>query len=144
MNVQKTYVPKASELTPEWVLVDAKNEILGRLAAYVARILLGKYKPTFKPGVSVGDFVVVVNATDIQVTGKKMDAKLYQHYSGYPGGLKSITLRRQLSKYPDRVLRSAVWGMLPHNHLGRVLIKRLKIYGGAEHPHSAQNPKPLA
>jgi large subunit ribosomal protein L13 len=139
--VQKTYVPKANDLTPAWVLVDAKDVTLGRLASQVSRFLLGKHKPTFTPGVAVGDFVVVVNAEQIRVTGNKMEDKFYFHHTGYPGGIKSISLRQQLVKYPDRVIRSAVWGMLPHNKLGRQLIKRLKVYAGAEHPHSAQNPK---
>jgi large subunit ribosomal protein L13 len=143
-NVQKTYYPSASELSTEWVLVDAAEETLGRISARIAHILLGKHKPTFTPGVSVGDFVVVVNAERIRVTGKKMDDKVYHHHSGYPGGIKAITLRQQLVKHPDRVIRSAVWGMLPHNKFGRKIIKRLKIYSGSEHPHAAQEPKPLA
>lgn len=141
--MQKTYFPKNDDLTPEWVVVDAEAQNLGRLATQIARVLLGKHKPTFTPGVSVGDFVVVVNAERIQVTGKKMDDKIYYHHSGYPGGIKSISLRQQLVKHPDRVIRSAVWGMLPHNKLGRILIKRLKVYAGPDHPHAAQNPKPL-
>ena len=141
--MQKTYVPKANELAPDWVQVDAKDETLGRLAARVSSLLLGKHKPMFTLGVAVGDFVVVVNADLIRVTGNKLDAKMYKHHSGYPGGIKSISLRQQLAKYPDRVIRSAVWGMLPHNKLGRELIKRLKIYAGTEHPHSAQSPKPI-
>ena len=141
--MQKTYVPKANELAPDWVQVDAKDETLGRLAARVSSLLLGKHKPMFTPGVAVGDFVVVVNADLIRVTGNKLDAKMYKHHSGYPGGIKSISLRQQLAKYPDRVIRSAVWGMLPHNKLGRELIKRLKIYAGTEHPHAAQSPKAI-
>jgi large subunit ribosomal protein L13 len=144
MNVQKTYVPKANELNAEWIVVDANNQTLGRLAAKISRILLGKHKPTFTPGVSVGDYVVVVNAERIRATGNKMEDKMYQHHSGYPGGIKSITLKQQLVKFPDRVLRSAVWGMLPHNKFGHAIIKRLKVYAGPEHPHAAQNPKILA
>lgn len=143
MTVQKTYVPKQTDLTPNWVLVDADNQNLGRLASQIARLLLGKHKPNFTPGVSVGDFVVVVNAERIQVTGKKLDDKVYYRHSGYPGGIKAVTLRQQLAKHPERVIRSAVWGMLPHNKFGRVLIKRLKVYAGPEHPHAAQNPKPV-
>ena len=142
--MQKTYVPKASELSSEWVLVDANDQNLGRLATQVARVLLGKHKPTFTPGVSVGDYVVVINAERIRVTGNKMEDKVYYHHSGYPGGIKSISLRQQLNKYPDRVIRSAVWGMLPHNKYGRSLLSRLKVYPGVEHPHDAQNPKTLA
>jgi large subunit ribosomal protein L13 len=144
MNVQKTYIPKPAEITQEWFLVDAENQFLGRIATQIARILLGKDKPNFTPGVDTGDYVIVVNAELIRVTGTKMDNKFYYHYSGYPGGIKSISLRQQLAKHPDRVLRSAVWGMLPHNRFGRQLIKKLKIYAGPEHPHNAQSPKPVA
>ena len=142
--MQKTYVPKANELSSDWIVVDANDQNLGRLATQVASVLLGKHKPAFTPGVSVGDFVVVINAERIRVTGNKMEDKVYHHHSGYPGGIKSVTLRQQLNKYPDRVIRSAVWGMLPHNKYGRAIINRLKIYAGPEHPHEAQNPKPLA
>jgi large subunit ribosomal protein L13 len=142
--VEKTYYPKNKEVTQEWVLVDANDQNLGRLATRIASVLLGKNKPHFTPGVAVGDFVVVVNAERIQVTGDKMETKVYYRHSNYPGGLKEITLRQQLEKHPDRVIRSAVWGMLPHNKFGRQLIKNLKIYAGPDHPHQAQNPKPLA
>jgi large subunit ribosomal protein L13 len=144
MNVQKTYIPKPDEINQEWILVDANDQYLGRLATEVARILLGKNKPNFTPGIDTGDFVVVVNADRIRATGRKMDDKSYYHHSGYPSGIKSITLRQQLSKHPERVLRSAVWGMLPHNKFGRQLIKKLKVYAGPEHPHAAQSPKVLA
>lgn len=139
--MQKTYVPKADELNSEWVLVDANDENLGRVATRVAHLLLGKHKPTFTPGVLTGDFVVVINAERINATGRKMDDKVYYQHSGYPGGMKSITLRQQLIKHPDRVLKSAIWGMLPHNKYGRQVIKRLKIYAGPVHPHVAQMPK---
>ena len=142
--MQKTYIPKAGEITHDWVLVDANDQNLGRLASEVARIILGKNKPNFTPGVDTGDFVVIINAERIRVTGNKLEDKIYYHHSGYPGGLKSISLRQQLEKHPERVLRAAVWGMLPHNKLGRQLIKKLKIYAGPNHPHAAQNPKPLA
>lgn len=141
--MQKTYVPKASELDNQWVLVDANDQLLGRIAAQIASALLGKNKPQFTPGVDTGDFVVVTNAEKVRVTGKKLDDKVYYHHSGHPSGIKSITLRQQLAKHPDRVLRSAVWGMLPHNKFGRKLIKKLKIYAGPEHPHAAQNPKQI-
>jgi large subunit ribosomal protein L13 len=141
--VQKTYIPKASELVNEWVLVDANDQLLGRIAAQIASILLGKNKPQFTPGVDTGDFVVVINAESVRVTGAKMEDKKYFHHSGHPSGIKGITLRRQLASHPDRVLRSAVWGMLPHNKFGRQLLKKLKIYAGPEHPHAAQNPRPL-
>jgi len=141
--VQKTYIPKASELVNEWVLVDANDQLLGRVAAQIASTLLGKHKPQFTPGVDTGDFVVVINAEMVRVTGTKMEDKKYYHHTGYPSGIKEITLRRQLATHPERVLRSAVWGMLPHNKFGRKLIKKLKIYAGPEHPHTAQNPRPL-
>jgi large subunit ribosomal protein L13 len=143
IDVEKTYYPKAKEITHEWFLVDANDQNLGRLATKISTILLGKHKTTFTPGVDNGDFVVVVNAERVRVTGNKLDDKIYYHHTGYPGGLKSITLRQQLAKHPERVLRSAVWGMLPHNKLGRRLIKKLKIYAGPDHPHEAQQPKPL-
>ena len=141
--MQKTYVPKASELDNQWVLVDANDQLLGRIAAHIASVLLGKNKPQFTPGVDTGDFVVVINAEKVRVTGTKLDDKVYYHHSGHPSGIKDITLRQQLAKHPDRVLRSAVWGMLPHNKFGRKLIKKLKIYAGPEHPHAAQEPKQI-
>jgi large subunit ribosomal protein L13 len=141
--VQKTYYPKSDEISQDWVLVDANDQNLGRVSTQIASLLLGKHKPNFTPGVEIGDFVVVVNARRIRVTGKKMEDKVYYSHSGYPGGLKSIKLRDQLANHPDRVIRAAVWGMVPHNRFGRKLMKKLKIYGGAEHPHSAQQPKRL-
>jgi len=146
--VYKSYYPKAAEINRQWLLVDADGETLGRLATKLASLLLGKHKPIFTPGVELGDFIIVINARKINVTGTKTHSKLtekiYHHHSGYPGGLKSISLRDQLSTYPDRVIRAAVWGMLPHNKMGHHIIKRLKVYGGAEYPHSAQNPKLIA
>jgi large subunit ribosomal protein L13 len=148
MKVYKSYYPKAAELQPEWLLVDANGQNLGRLATKVAALLLGKHKPIFTPGVPVGDFVVVINAGKITVTGtrthSKLTEKLYHHHSGYPGGLKTVSLHDQLLSHPDRVIRTAVWGMLPHNKMGKHLLKRLKVYGGAEHPHTAQNPQTVA
>ena len=141
--MQKTYVPKSGDIAHEWKLVDANDQNLGRLATQIATILMGKDKPTFTPGVDTGDYVVVINAERITVTGKKLDDKIYYRHSGYPGGLKQINLRDQLAKYPDRVIRQAVWGMLPHNRYGRKLIKKLKIYAGPDHPHNAQHPKPV-
>ena len=141
--MEKTYYPKAGEITQEWVVVDANDQNLGRLATRVASMLLGKHKPTFTPGVDTGDVVVVVNAERVTVTGNKMEDKIYYRHSNYPGGLKSISLRHQLEKHPDRVLRSAVWGMLPHNKYGRRVIKNLKVYAGPDHPHKAQNPRLL-
>jgi len=138
--VQKTYVPKSGDVTHDWKLVDANGKNLGRLATQISTILLGKDKPTFTPGVDTGDYVIVVNAEHITVTGNKLDDKYYYRHSGYPGGLKKINLRDQLAKHPDRVIRRAVWGMLPHNRYGRKLIKKLKIYAGPDHPHKAQDP----
>lgn len=142
--MEKTYYPKAGDITQEWYLVDANDQNLGRLAARIASVLLGKHKPNFTPGVDTGSHVVVVNAERVQVTGNKMVEKKYYRHSQYPGGLKTISLRDQLDKHPDRVLQSAVWGMLPHNKYGRRVIKKLKVYAGPDHPHQAQNPKPLA
>jgi large subunit ribosomal protein L13 len=141
--LDKTFVPKG-QVAREWVLVDANEQTLGRLATQIAFHLLGKNHPNFTPGVATGDFVVVVNAAGITVTGNRMDEKFYHKHSGYPGGLKSVRLRDQLSVHPDRVIRAAVWGMLPHNKLGRQLIKNLKVYGGGDHPHAAQHPKAIA
>ena len=144
----KSYYPKASEIERNWVLVDANDQILGRLATRIAHVLLGKHKPSFTPGVEMGDYVVVVNAERVTATGtktkSKMVTKMYHRHSGYPGGYKSISLRDQLQQHPDRVLRAAVWGMLPHNRMGRALLKRLKIYAGPDHPHSTNNPVLLA
>jgi large subunit ribosomal protein L13 len=142
--VEKTYYPKEQEITQEWILVDANDQNLGRLATQIARLLLGKHKPNFTPGVEMGDCVVVINAERIRVTGKKMTEKIYYRHSNYPSGLKAISLRDLLAKHPERVIRFAVWGMLPHNRLGRRLIKNLKVYAGPDHPHQAQKPKPLA
>ena len=141
--MQKTYYPKENEVPNHWYLVDATGMNLGRLATRVARALLGKDKPQFTPGVPMGDYVVIINVEKIEVTGRKLDDKIYYRHTGYPGGLKKITLREQLKRFPSRVLKSAVWGMLPHNRHGRKLLKRLKLYAGADHPHEAQNPKPL-
>jgi large subunit ribosomal protein L13 len=141
--VEKTYYPKAGDILQEWHIVDANDQNLGRLASKIAGALLGKNNPDFTPGVDMGKYVVVVNAERIRVTGNKLEEKIYYHHSNYPGGLKSISLRQQLAKNPDRVIRSAVWGMLPHNKLGRSLIKKLKVYAGPDHPHQAQQPKPL-
>lgn len=142
-RVQKTYYPKQDEITRSWYLVDAAGQNLGRLATRIAGVLLGKSKPEFTPGVDVGDFVIVINAEKIAVTGKRLDQKIYYRHSGYPGGLKQITLRNQLDKFPDRVIRSAVRGMIPRNRFGRKLIKKLKVFRGPDHPHSAQKPETL-
>ncbi|HEY9086769.1 MAG TPA: 50S ribosomal protein L13 [Anaerolineaceae bacterium] len=141
--MDKTYVPKGNTQS-EWLLVDANNQNLGRVATEVARYLMGKHKPIYTPGADAGDYVIVVNAQKITVTGKRLDEKFYYRHSGYPGGIKAVSLRDQLRNHPDRVIRSAVWGMLPHNKWGRSLLKKLKIYAGNEHPHAAQNPKLVA
>jgi large subunit ribosomal protein L13 len=150
MKVYKSYYPKAAEIAPKWVVVDAEGQNLGRLATKIASLLQGKHKPTFTPGVEMGDYVIVINAQKITVTvtgtktSTKLTTKMYHHHSGYPGGLKTISLRDQLQSRPDRVIRSAVWGMLPHNRMGRHILKRLKVYAGAEHPHGPQNPQQVA
>ena len=141
--MDKTFVPKGQQESG-WVLVDAAGAPIGRLATQIAMVLLGKNKPTYTPGFETGDFVVVINASKLNVPIKRQESEFFHHHSGYPGGLKTISLRDQLRFNPDRVIRAAVWGMLPHNKFGRKLIKKLKVYGGSEHPHAAQNPKPLA
>lgn len=142
--MQKTYYPKPDEITRDWYLVDANGENLGRLAAQIASVLLGKHKPDYTPGVDTGDFVVVINAERVTVTGNKLEEKYYHRHSNYPGGLTSISLRDQLTKHPERVIQAAVWGMLPHNRYGRKLIKKLKVFAGPNHSHEAQQPKPLS
>ncbi len=138
----RTYSPKPDDIQREWFVVDAKDQTLGRLATQVATLLRGKHKPIYAPHADVGDFVIVINADKIRVTGDKLDQKVYYRHSGYPGGIKSRTLRELLNRYPDRVIRLAVRGMLPKNRLGRATIKKLKIYAGDKHPHQAQQPKP--
>ncbi|MBD3852117.1 MAG: 50S ribosomal protein L13 [Acidobacteria bacterium] len=139
----RTYVPKEGEITREWVVMDAADQVLGRLATKVARILRGKHKPDFTPYLDTGDFVVIVNAERVRLTGAKLDDKVYYRHSGRPGSLKSETARERLDKYPERVIQAAVWGMLPKNRLGRKLLRKLKVYAGPEHPHDAQQPKTL-
>lgn len=139
----RTFTGKTAEIKQEWYVVDAQGLTLGRLAARIAPILKGKHKPTYTPHLDCGDFVVVVNADKLRVTGRKLDQKLYHRHSGYPGGLSTITLRDQLARHPERVLELAVRGMLPKNRLGRRMFKKLKVYAGGSHPHQAQQPKPL-
>jgi large subunit ribosomal protein L13 len=141
--VQKTYYPKADEIQRDWVVVDANDQTLGRLATQISTIMLGKHKPGFTPGVEMGDYVIVVNASHIKVTGNKLDDKIYHRHTGYPGGLKSVNLRDLLAKNPERVIEKAVWGMLPHNRMGRSLMKKLRVYAGPDHPHAAQEPRPI-
>ena len=137
----RTYVPKEGEISREWVVMDASDQVLGRLATEVARLLRGKHKPDFTPYLDTGDFVVIVNAERVRLTGAKLDDKIYYRHSGRPGSLKSETARERLDKYPERVIQAAVWGMLPKNRLGRKLLRKLKVYAGPEHPHDAQQPK---
>jgi large subunit ribosomal protein L13 len=139
----KTYNAKPGEIARDWYLVDAEGQTLGRLATRLADVLRGKGKPQYTPHVDTGDFVVVVNAEKIAVTGNKLDDKMYYRHSGYPGGLKERPLREQLARRPEEVLRKAVKGMLPRNRLSRQQLTKLKIYAGPEHPHDAQAPKPL-
>ena len=139
----KTWNAKAEDVEREWFVVDAEGETLGRLATRIADTLRGKRKPQYTPHVDTGDFVVVVNAEKIQVTGNKLDQKRYYRHSGYPGGLRSRTLREQLDRQPAEVIRKAVKGMLPRNRLANRQITKLKVYAGPNHPHEAQHPKPL-
>lgn len=143
MKTCKTYSPKPAEVQRQWHMVDAEGEILGRLATVIARKLRGKDKPEFAPHVDTGDFVVVVNAEKIRVTGSKMNDKMYYRHSGYPGGLKEASLREMLDKKPEKVIYEAVKGMLPKNRLGRAMLKKLKVYAGPDHPHKAQAPATL-
>lgn len=142
MKVTKSI--QEEELQRDWYVVDAQGQTLGRLASRIATVLRGKHKPTYTPYTDCGDYVIIVNADKIHVTGQKMTQKMYYRHSGYPGGLKEVMLRDQLQKFPDRVLEQAVRGMLPKNKLGRRMFKKLKIYAGPNHPHQAQQPKELA
>lgn len=139
----KTISAKESDIQRDWYVIDAQGQTLGRLATHTASILRGKHKPLFTPHVDCGDYVIIINAEKVHVTGQKMSQKKYYRHSGYPGGLKEISLRDQLQKFPERVLESAVRGMLPKNRLGRQIFKKLKIYPGPNHPHQAQQPKPM-
>ena len=138
-----TYTAKPGEIQREWYLVDAEGKTLGRLATEIADALRGKGKPVYTPHVDTGDFVIVVNAEKIRVTGKKLDEKIVYRHSGYPGGLKERTLREQLERRPTEVIRKAVKGMLPRNRLARQQLRKLKVYAGPDHPHTAQKPEPL-
>jgi large subunit ribosomal protein L13 len=138
----KTFFPKKSEIQRKWYLIDAEGQILGRLAALIAEILTGKNKPTYTPFMDMGDHVVVINARKIILTGKKLNGKLYQHHTGYMGGLKEVKAVDLLGKFPERIIEKAVKGMLPHTKLGRAMFKKMKVYAGSEHPHEAQKPEP--
>ena len=137
----KTYSIKADEIHKDWFVADAENKVLGRLASKVAQILKGKHKPTYTPHMDMGDFVVVVNAEKIRVSGNKEMQKTYFSHSGYPGGTKEVDLYTMRRRHPERVIQNAVKGMLPHNRLGRQMMRNLKIYSGPDHPHSSQQPK---
>ncbi len=139
----KTYVTKPAEVERAWFVVDAEGQTLGRLATTVATVLRGKHKPIYSPSVDCGDYVIVVNADKVAVTGKRLEQKRYYRHSLYIGGLKEISLRDQMQKHPERVIESAVRGMLPKNALGRKMFKKLKVYAGGEHPHAAQLPQPM-
>ena len=139
----RTYTPKASEITRAWHVVDAEDLVLGRVATEVARILRGKHKPIFAPHIDTGDHVIVVNASKVVLTSGKGETKLVRRHTGYPGGLKSVTYNELLATKPEEAIRRTVRGMLPKNRLGRQMLKKLKVYAGPDHPHSAQQPKPL-
>jgi large subunit ribosomal protein L13 len=139
----KTYSAKAEEIERKWYVVDATGKTLGRMSTRIATVLRGKHKPIFTPHVDCGDYVVVINAEKVHVTGNRLDDKMYYNYSGYPGGLRSWTLREMLATKPEEVISEAVRRMLPKSSLGRHMLKKLKIYAGPEHPHQAQNPEML-
>ena len=144
MNAQKTYSAKPNEVSRDWYVIDADGQTLGRLASKISRMIMGKHKPTYTAHVDTGDFVVVINAKKIRVTGNRMTEKVYFSHSLYPGGDRRVLLRDQLEKNPERVIRDAVWGMMNKHKLGKKQIKKLKVYGEAEHPHEAQKPKAMA
>ncbi|RJX31051.1 MAG: 50S ribosomal protein L13 [Desulfarculus sp.] len=139
----KSFVAKNEDISREWYVVDATDQTLGRLASQVAMRLRGKHKPIFTPHLDTGDFIIVVNADKVRLTGRKLDQKMYHRHSGYPGGLTSLDARRMLATHPERLVTFAVKGMLPKNRLGRRLLTKLKVYAGPEHPHQAQQPQPL-
>jgi large subunit ribosomal protein L13 len=137
----KTFTLRKEDVERKWYVVDADGQILGRLASKIASVLRGKHKETFTPHIDMGDHIVVVNADKIRVTGRKVEQKTYYHHTGHPGGLQTEKYEKLIQEHPDRIIRRAVWGMLPHNRLGRKLIKKLKIYASPEHPHQAQQPE---
>ena len=139
----KTYSAKPETVERDWYIVDAENKTLGRLSTEIARRLRGKHKPEYTPHVDTGDYIIVINAEKIYVSGNKRTDKMYHHHTGYPGGLKSISFDKLIEKAPERVIESAVKGMLPKNPLGRAMYKKMKVYAGSEHPHTAQQPKTL-
>ena len=139
----RTYSPKAGDVTKDWYVIDATDVVLGRLASQAAQLLRGKHKATFAPHVDSGDFVIIINADKVALTGAKLTDKMVYRHSGYPGGLKTKPIGELLESQPERVIENAVKGMLPHNKLGRAQLTKLKVYAGAEHPHAAQQPKPF-
>ena len=139
----KTLSVRPQDVEHDWYVVDAENQTLGRLAAALARRLRGKHKASYTPHVDTGDYIVVVNADKVRVTGRKQTDKIYYRYSGYPGGIKAARFEEMIAKHPERVIEKAVKGMLPRNPLGRAVFRKLKVYAGSEHPHAAQQPKPL-
>ena len=138
----KTHSPKAKDIKREWWVIDARDKTLGRVASQVANLLMGKHKPIYAPHIDTGDYVVVINAAKVKVTGKKAEQKIYYRHSGYPGGLKSLTFEEVFNKHPSRVIEHAVRGMLPKNHLGRAMFKKLKVYPGSEYPRLCQAEQP--
>ena len=139
----RSYMAKKGEVEQLWHLVDADDKVVGRLASRIARVLMGKHRPEYTPHVDTGDYIVVINAEKVHVTGRKATDKIYYHHTGYIGNLKSISFEKLIAKAPERVIQSAVKGMLPKNPLGRAMFKKLKVYAGSEHHHAAQQPKPL-
>jgi large subunit ribosomal protein L13 len=141
--VTRTFSPKPADVQPKWLVIDAEDVVLGRLASHAAALLRGKHKPTFAPHMDMGDFVIIINAEKVALTGSKLAEKLYYRHSGYPGGLTATTYSEMVEKHPTRAVEKAIRGMLPKNSLGRAQIKKLKVYAGAEHPHAAQQPTPF-
>lgn len=139
----KTYVPKKDDIQRQWFVVDAKGQVLGRLATQVAHVLTGKHKPGYVPFLDTGDFVIIVNAGEVTITGKKQEQKMYRRHTGYPGGLKETQMKKVFDQHPETVIKEAVWGMMPKTKLGRAMIKKLKVYKGANHRHQAQQPVEL-
>jgi len=137
----KTYMAKPAEVEHKWYVIDASGQTLGRISSEVASILRGKHKPTYTPHVDTGDFVIIINAEQVKLTGDKLNQKMYRYHTGYPGGLKEMDYRTLLQKRPERAIETAVKGMLPHNRLGNKMYKKLKVYRGSEHPHQAQKPE---
>ena len=143
MKTAVTVATRTADVERRWYVVDATGQTLGRLASRIAHVLRGKHKPQYAPNIDTGDYVIVVNAAKIAVTGRKREQKTYYRHSGYPGGLSAVLLEDQLERWPHRVIEHAVRGMLPHNRLGRAMLKKLKVYGGPDHPHEAQQPEPF-